>query len=115
MADKDDGGILAEFQEFLTQREAANAQAAADADDEVEIWNEKGQGARVRRSVAKPFLQSLGIDLDPPASDDGSDSGSGDGDGKGQSKGPGKGRSAPPKQSATSSVARKYFVKATGK
>jgi len=114
MADKDDD-ILTQFQEFLTaKREQENADAQAQ-DDEVEIWNEKGQGARVRRSVAKPFLQSLGIDLDPPASDDGSDSGSGDGDGKGQSKGPGKGRSAPPKQSATSSVARKYFVKATGK
>jgi hypothetical protein len=104
MAEMDDG-ILAEFAEFMKAKQDAAAASTAD-DDEVEIWNEKGQGARVRRSVAKPFLQSLGIDLDP-VSDDGGDTGgksSNDGD-----KAKPKGRQS---QSAPANgVARKYFIK----
>lgn len=113
MAEKDDD-ILTQFQEFLTaKKEQENAEAAAQ-DDEVEIWNEKGQGARVRRSVAKPFLQSLGIDLD--AADEG-DAGDGDNNGgdagKGKPKGPAKG--APKTSGPASNVARKYFVKTPAK
>lgn len=109
MADNNED-LMAEFQEFLTakrEREAANAQ---EEDYEVEVWNEKGQGARLRRSHAKPFLQSLGIDVDPPES--GTDSGE-SGDGKSGNKPKGNRQSTGSQSNATGSqsVARKYFVK----
>jgi hypothetical protein len=99
-----DEGLLKEFQEFLSAKQ--EAAAAEGPEDEVEIWNEHGQGARVRRSVAKPFLQSLGIDLDPPAGDGDNSDGQSDNDG---SKAKPKGRQAASKPA--SGVARKYFVK----
>jgi hypothetical protein len=63
-----------EFMEFVTAKQQAEANAADD-DDEVEVWDEKGRGARIRKRDAKPFLQSLGILLDPPSesSDDSPD------------------------------------------
>jgi hypothetical protein len=63
-------GILSEFEEFLAAKRESEAQNSADEDYEVEVWNEKGQGARLKRSHAKPFLQSLGIDLDPTTDGD---------------------------------------------
>lgn len=44
---------------------------AASADDfEVELWNERGQGARVPFSKGKAWLaEAFGIDLDPPKTD----------------------------------------------
>jgi hypothetical protein len=104
MADMDEG-MLAEFAEFLEAKRAASA--PTEPEDEVEIWNEKGQGARVRRSVAKPFLQSLGIDLDPPAGDTDNTGTQSDNDGTKGKKSTGRQATAP----ATGSVARKYFVK----
>lgn len=109
MAD-DNSGLMAEFEEFLNAKREKEAESQNDEDYDVEIWDESGKGARVRRSHAKPFLQSLGIDLDP-------ESGGSDGDNGGDGKGgnPSKsGRQSSGKQSAnaqTGGVARKYFVK----
>ena len=109
MAD-DNSGLMAEFEEFLNAKRAKEQETQSDEDYDVEIWDESGKGARVRRSHAKPFLQSLGIDLDPES--DGSDDDNG-GDGKGGSSSK-SGRQSSGKQSAnaqTGGVARKYFVK----
>ena len=98
--------LFEQFEEFLKQKqEAENAEKEAE-DFEVEIWDEKGRGVRTRRSHAKPFLQSLGIDVDSP-SDDGN-SGDDGNKGKGDKKGPG---SDKPRATGSQSVARKYFVK----
>jgi hypothetical protein len=102
----DNGGILAEFEEFLKAKQEAAQQTAGEDDYDVEIWDETGKGARVKRSHAKPFLQSLGIDLDPESE--------GDKDDKGKTKPPPKGRTATTTQ-PTGSITRKYFVKPTGK
>lgn len=50
---------------------AALAEDDASADDfEVEIWNERGQGARVPFSKGKSWLaEAFGIDLEPPKAD----------------------------------------------
>lgn len=105
MAEKDEG-LMAEFAEFLEAKKASEAEANAADDYEVEVWDKEGRGARVRRSHAKPFLQSLGIDLDPPTDDSGDD------------KDKDKGKKAPPKgptTTASASVSRRYFGKAAGK
>lgn len=111
-----DSDILAEFQEFLTQREA-NAKADADnEDEEIELWNEKGQGGRVRRSRAPSFARALGIDwFDEPTGTEGDNNSDNDQD---KSK-PKPGKTATGKQSsnvASGGVARKYFgTKPAGK
>lgn len=104
MTDDNNSNLMAEFEEFLNAKREKEAQQNADDDYDVEVWDEKGRGARVRRSHAKPFLQSLGIDLDPET-DDSSD----DNDGKTS-----KPRQSTGKQSTSNSssgVARKYFTK----
>jgi hypothetical protein len=98
--DKDDD-LMAEFAEFLEAKRAKEQEANEAEDFDVEIWDEKGRGVRTRRSHAKPFLQSLGIDVDSPSADGTSD----DGD---EGKGPKKPRKTPPKQST--STVRKYFT-----
>lgn len=108
MAD-DNSGLMAEFEEFLNAKREKEAQNAQDEDYDVEVWDEKGRGARVRRSHAKPFLQSLGIDLDPESDGDSDDNGGSKGGGN-TSKG---NRQSTGKQSASGAsggVARKYFV-----
>lgn len=95
MADKEND-LMAEFQEFLTAKAEKEKEESAADDYDVEVWDEKGRGARVRRSHAKPFLQTLGIDLD--ASDETSETDKGD---KSKPKG---------KTVQNQSVARKYFV-----
>jgi hypothetical protein len=103
--------ILDEFAQFLQAREESQRNASAEDDYEVEVWNEKGQGARLRRSHAKPFLQSLGIDVDPDPDPESNSGDKGDGGTKAkptsnrQSKGTGS------NATGTQSVARKYFVK----
>jgi hypothetical protein len=63
VADNNDD-ILTQFQEFLAAKQASENEEKEAEDFEVEIF--KGdQGVRTRRSHAKPFLQQLGIDLDP--------------------------------------------------
>jgi hypothetical protein len=106
--------ILAQFQEFLSAKAASEAESSQAEDYEVEIWDDKGRGARVRRSHAKPFLQSLGIDLDAESDGDEGDKGADNGDGTK----PAPGRKSTGKQSgnvATGGLARKYFIKPTGK
>jgi hypothetical protein len=67
--------LMSEFAEFLEAKRAKEKESAEAEDFEVEIWDEKGRGVRTRRSHAKPFLQSLGIDVDPPAKGDSNDGG----------------------------------------
>ncbi len=104
MADEKDAGILAEFEEFLNAKKEAEKESADSEDYDVEIWDEKGRGARVRRSHAKPFLQSLGIDVDPPSNDGGDNPSDADKDGS-------KAKRKSAAKAPASSVARKYFVK----
>lgn len=103
MAD-DQKDILEQFKEFLEAQEAAKKETAESEDFDVEIWDENGRGVRTKRSHAKPFLQSLGIDLDPTP--DNSD------DKSGGSNSP-KTRQVPTGSTArnTTSVAKKYFTK----
>lgn len=101
MAENQDD-IFEQFKEFLQAKRQEDADASASDDYEVEVFDEKGRGARLRRSHAKPFLNSLGIDLDPETEEEG----------EGETKGPK--RPVTPKQSkgpARESVTRKYFVK----
>jgi len=105
MAD-DKSDLFKEFEEFLAAKKDKEDAEKAEEDFEVEIWDEKGRGIRTRRSHAKPFLQSLGIDLDTPT-DDGNSGNDGD-KGKGDTKGHGPNKAKP---AGTSSVARKYFVR----
>lgn len=105
MPDKDPD-LMAEFQEFLEAKSAKEKEAADSEDFEVEIWDEKGRGVRTRRSHAKPFLNSLGIDVDTPAEGDNDDGGD-----KTKTKPTGT-KKTPPKPPANS--VRKYFT-ASGK
>lgn len=95
MADEQD--LLKEFTEFMASKQAAEAESSAN-EEEVEVWDKDGNGARIKFSHAKPFLQKLGIALDPapstPAADDKGTKGTGsDGGGKakpvGRTTGPG--------------------------
>lgn len=107
-------GILEEFAEFMKAKEEAAKNASAEDDYEVEVWNEKGQGARLRRSHAKPFLQSLGIDVDPPAEgDDKGDKGDGGTAPKSSSNRRSTGKT--PNAASAPNVARRYFTKTPGK
>lgn len=108
MAD-DNSSILSEFEEFLKARDDAKRSAEQQEDEEIEIWDEHGRGARVRRSRAKPFLQSLGIDLDAEPSGEGSDPEAGESGGGSA----GTSRKSSGKKSASvasSGIARKYFT-----
>lgn len=93
--------LMSEFAEFLEAKNAKKEEDAANEDFDVEIWDEKGRGVRTKRSHAKPFLNSLGIDLpdDPPKDDKGVEN-----DKNGTKKQPRK----PPAQS--NSTVRKYFT-----
>ena len=105
MADKDTD-LMAEFQEFLNAKKEQEKEASASEDFEVEIWDEKGRGVRTRRSHAKPFLQSLGIDTDPEP-DDSSDNP--DSDTKKDNKS--RPRQAKSSSATGQSITRKYFTK----
>jgi hypothetical protein len=92
--------LMSEFAEFLEAKRAKEKESAEAEDFEVEIWDEKGRGVRTRRSHAKPFLQSLGIDVDTPPKGDNAD----DGD-KTKGKKPAPRKASPPQNSV-----RKYFT-----
>ena len=97
MAEKQDD-IFEQFKEFLAAKSAADAENAADEDYEIEIFDEKGRGARLKRSYAKAFLQTLGIDLDPDPAPDPDPT---------KTRTPAKPRAS----SGSQSVTRKYFTK----
>jgi hypothetical protein len=104
MAEKAEGNtdeLMGEFAEFLEAKRAKEQTEKEEEDFDVEIWDEKGRGVRTRRSHAKPFLNSLGIDVDPPAKDEGVE------DDKGGTK---KSTRKPPAKSE--STVRKYFTPA---
>jgi hypothetical protein len=108
MADEN-ADLFAEFQEFLTQKRQAEKDEQSAEDFEVEIWDKDGRGVRTRRSHAKPFLQSLGIDVDTdPESDKGDGTKS---DGKSDGKGAGKPTGSQRNATGTQSTVRKYFTK----
>jgi len=106
----DDSDLMKEFEEFLNAKKQREEKDRSDEDFEVEIWDEKGRGVRTKRSHAKPFLQSLGIDTD-----DDSDGDDDDKDGDGKSRDTGKSKAKPTgKQSGNataSGVAAKYFTR----
>lgn len=109
----EDSDILKEFQEFLTQRQEAERAQADSEDFEVEIFDEKGRGVRTRRSHAKPFLQSLGLDIDATETDSGTDNNAQRSDGasgntKSNTKGNSSSKAAP---QASTGVARRYFTR----
>lgn len=98
MAD-DDSALMREFEEFLKAKQEKE-KADQDAEDfDVEIWDKDGRGVRTKRSHAKPFLQTLGIDIDPPADDKDKDK---DGD---------KDKKPKPRPPAPQSITAKYFTK----
>lgn len=107
MADEN-ADLMAEFQDFLTQKRQAEKDEQSAEDFEVEIWDKDGRGVRTKRSHAKPFLQSLGIDLDPdPESDKGNDPES---DGKSKPKGTNKPTGSQRNATGATSTVRKYFT-----
>ena len=92
-----------EFAAWLESKRAAEAEND-DGDEEVEIWNKEGAGARVKKRDAKPFLQSLGLMPDPEPESNAEDN----------DKGKDKGKPRPTgRTSATAtgsqSTVRKYF------
>lgn len=93
---KNDSGLMAEFEEFLAAKQAQQKETDDAEDFDVEIWDENGRGVRTKRSHARPFLQTLGIDLDEEEKKD-------EGDGK---KTPAKRTATPPK---AESITKKYF------
>jgi hypothetical protein len=99
-----DEGMFKEFMEFISAKKQAEADND-DGDEEVEIWNKEGAGARVKKRDAKPFLQSLGLMPEPPAANDDQND-----DGKGKGKSRPAGRTAQT-AGATQSTVRKYFSK----
>jgi hypothetical protein len=101
---ENDPDILAQFQDFLKQKEEADKAANAEEDFEVEIWGPDGSGVRTRRSHAGPFLQKLGLDM--PAEPPGDDPGEGD---KKTGKAAPKGKTAA--NAANGNTARRYFTK----
>jgi hypothetical protein len=107
MAD-DNASLMAEFEEFLNQKRQAEKDEQSSEDFDVEIWDEKGRGVRTKRSHAKPFLQSLGIDVDTdPESDQGNDPES---DGKSNTKGNNKPTGSGKNPTGSQSTVRKYFT-----
>lgn len=100
--------LMAEFEDFLTQKRQAEKDEQSAEDFDVEIWDEKGRGVRTKRSHAKPFLQSLGIDLDNDAESD-QDSGT-ESDGKSNAKGSNKPTGSSKNATGSQSTVRKYFT-----
>lgn len=105
MADNSD--LMAEFQEFLSAKEKKAKEDSEAEDFEVEIWDADGRGVRTRRSHARPFLQSLGIDMETEQDDSGSDN---------TDKDAGKDNKGKPRQAKSTSaqgqsITRKYFTK----
>jgi hypothetical protein len=98
MAD-DNSGLMAEFEEFLNQKKAKETEEAESEDFEIEIFDKEGNGVRTRRSHAKPFLQRMGIDVDPDPESEGDDD-----------KKPTAKKTPPKGKTATGSVTRKYFT-----
>lgn len=101
-----DKGLFDEFMEFVSAKQAAEADSADD-NDEVEVWDKDGRGARVKKKDAKPFLQTLGILLDPKEEDD-SD---GDKNDKSKSRPTGKTVKNAAATGAATSTVKKYFSK----
>jgi len=101
--------LFKEFEEFITAKREAEKNEQSAEDFEVEIWDKDGRGVRTKRSHAKPFLQSLGIDLDPEPDPNSGKSGDGDTGDKG--KGGSKPKSTGSNATGSQSVTRKYFTK----
>jgi hypothetical protein len=98
-------GMFKEFMDFVTAKQQAEAEDES-GNEEVEVWDEKGRGARVKKKDALPFLQTLGIGVPekPETTDD-----DGDTD-KGKSKSRPTGKTAGSAVASGSSVKR-YFSK----
>jgi hypothetical protein len=103
VADNSNDDILSQFQEFLAAKQQQEKADSESEDFDVEIWDKDGRGVRTKRSHAKPFLQSLGLDVDPEPSKESDDD-----------KPDSKKKSAPVRtatSTAATGTARKYFKK----
>jgi hypothetical protein len=61
------GKLTEEQQRQLDELTALQNAQDDDSEFEIEIWNEKGQGARIPYGKGRSWLQSnFGIDMDPP-------------------------------------------------
>lgn len=109
MAENSNSDLMSLFQEFLDERERNAKEAAASEDDEIEIWNADGSGARGRRSGFASWLEKNGFSTQPePAGTEGA----GNDPGKSNDPGSKSGRKSTGKTSnatGSASVARKYF------
>lgn len=96
--------ILSQFAEFLEAKKASEAEAAEANDDEIEVWNDKGFGARGRRSGFSDWLIANGFSTKPEetSSEDGDSAANNDTKGKTGTKRQSSGTQAV-------STARKYF------
>lgn len=93
-------GLTAEEKEALAALQAKEKEEDFDPDDYVEVWDKDGNGARMRHSHGKKWLQDHGfLAPDESSSDKGPDS---DDKGTGESSGSRK----PP---ARSGPAQRYF------
>lgn len=90
---------MAQFEEFLKEKNAKEQAEKDEEDFEIEIGDKDGNFVRTRRSHAKPFLQRMGLDLDPESTD-GSDKNDGGDKNKGTRK---------PRQTAAPTTVKKYF------
>jgi len=100
-----DKSMFDQFAEWLEAKHAAEANNEDD-NEEVEIWDKDGRGARVKKRDAKPFLQSLGLMPDPtPETSE---------DDKGKDKGKPRPTGRTAQTTAGQSTVRKYFSKPSG-
>lgn len=101
-----DEGMFKEFMDFVSAKRQAESEDES-GNEEVEVWDKDGRGARVKKRDALPFLQTLGIGLpEKPDTESGND---GDADKT-------KGKTRPTGKTAGSTVAtggtvKKYFSK----
>ena len=84
----------------------ADSMGDEDNDYEVEIWNEKGEGARVPHAQGRNWLAAKFPELFPPETDPGTEEGETDPKGK-----PGKTPAKAPPGASRSNAATKYFGK----
>lgn len=64
---------LSEDEKALLDKLTAKQAEKEDDDFDIEIWNEKGAGARVPYRKGKGFLQQFGIDMPEATADDKAD------------------------------------------
>lgn len=100
-----DEGMFKEFMDFVSAKRQAESEDES-GNEEVEVWDKDGRGARVKKRDALPFLQTLGIGLPEKTEETTTDDGKGDGKGKARPTGKTAGSTV-----ATGGTVKKYFSK----